>query len=104
MCWVLIWYRRTTDAAYKVFFDTIEAQGRSLLRTELEPADPSLSPPPSLLSHFQVLRSVLSLHASDDASATLEAMSRILDSMVDPAQHTVYSAAVEEKEQRRGRW
>ncbi|KZV66572.1 oligomeric complex COG6 [Peniophora sp. CONT] len=102
--------KETTDAAYKVFFDAIEAQGRSLLRIELDPSDPSLTPPPSLLTHFATLRSVLSLHASDsdsedDKSATREEMVRILDTMVDPALHMLYGAAEEkeEKERRRGR-
>ncbi|KAI0029221.1 oligomeric complex COG6 [Vararia minispora EC-137] len=98
----------TTDAAYKVFFDAIETHGRALLRVALEPNDTSLTPPQALLNHVQVLRSVLSLHASDSSDETDSAIGeiqRILDIMIDPALQMVVSAAEEkeEKERRKGR-
>ncbi|VDB94980.1 unnamed protein product [Peniophora sp. CBMAI 1063] len=100
--------KETTDAAYKVFFDTIESLGRALLRTELPPSSPSdsaLTPPGPLLTHLQTLRSILALHASDTENAAPEEMNRVLDTMLDPALHWVYGASEEkeEKERRRGR-
>ncbi|KAI0318919.1 oligomeric complex COG6 [Amylostereum chailletii] len=100
--------KETTDVSYKVFFDAIEAQGRALLRVVLDPLDPSLTPPPALLTHLQTLRAVLALHASDSMESddsTSGEMQHILDVMVDPAVQMCISAAEEkeEKEKRKGK-
>jgi hypothetical protein len=47
-----------------VFVDSLEAQGRALLRLALDPADPDVGPPPALLEHAHTLRAILAVHAS----------------------------------------
>ncbi|KIJ59706.1 hypothetical protein HYDPIDRAFT_32927 [Hydnomerulius pinastri MD-312] len=98
-----------TSASYKSFFDSIEAQGRALLRIPLDPADPSLSPPPSILDHAQRLREILQVYESSlDGSArgepgTTADIDRILDIMVDPMVAAV-GAGAEEKARVRLGW
>ncbi|KAI0064458.1 oligomeric complex COG6 [Artomyces pyxidatus] len=95
--------KETTDASYKVFFDAIEAQGRALLRVALDPSDPSLTPPPALLTHAQSLRSIIALHSSESEPDEESQMTRILDVMVDPAMQMCVAAAEEKEEQGRRR-
>ncbi|KAH7889181.1 oligomeric complex COG6 [Phlebopus sp. FC_14] len=108
-----------TTVSYKVFFDSIEAQGRALLRIPLELDDPSLSPPHSIIDHAQLLREIMQVYDSSlPAGGTLSATAakedqnvddvavgfcRILDVMVDPA-ITMCIAAAEKKARVRPRW
>ncbi|KAA1469161.1 oligomeric complex COG6 [Dentipellis sp. KUC8613] len=101
--------KEITDVSYKVFFDAIEAQGRALIRTTLDPSDASLTPPTPLLDHAQTLRDILALHATSeptndetvDAAADAAQVRRILDTMVDPAVEMCIAAS-EEKGRRAG--
>ncbi|KIM58544.1 hypothetical protein SCLCIDRAFT_127928 [Scleroderma citrinum Foug A] len=103
-----------TEASYKVFFDTIEAQGRALLRIPLDLDDPSLGPPHFMMDHVQILREIMQVYnssllseglpvdAQGDRGSTLE-FNRVLDVMVDPAV-AMCAAAAEEKARSRYRW
>ncbi|KAG8918014.1 Golgi transport complex subunit 6, partial [Tulasnella sp. 408] len=78
-----------TDAAYQVFFDTIDAQGRSLLRF-LHPPDSDLSPPLALRDSSQVLREIMAVYDSsllgdEDPTEREAAFAQILEAAVDPA-------------------
>ncbi|KAF9507141.1 hypothetical protein BS47DRAFT_1351988 [Hydnum rufescens UP504] len=85
-----------TDVANQVFFDTVEAQGRSLLRF-LHPPDPDLSPPLALRDVSQVLREIMTVYDSSllegevlDDNKEKDAIggkgfSRVLDAAVGPA-------------------
>lgn len=66
--------REITQASYKVFFDTIEAQGRAILRIPLDLDDPSLAPPNFIMDHAQVLREIMQVYDSS-----------LLDEGVDPS-------------------
>ncbi|KIK92098.1 hypothetical protein PAXRUDRAFT_830282 [Paxillus rubicundulus Ve08.2h10] len=99
-----------TGVSYKVFFDSIEAQGRALLRIPLDLDDPSLSPPHSIIDHAHLLREIAQVYASsllgDGTSEPSEAnlgFHRILDVMVDPAV-TMCAAAADEKARSRPWW
>ncbi|KAF8526040.1 oligomeric complex COG6 [Hysterangium stoloniferum] len=81
--------KEITDLAYKIFFDAIEAQGRSLLRF-LHPPDADLSAPLSLRDSSQVLREIMSVYDSsvlgdEDPEEQRRGFKRILDAAVDPA-------------------
>lgn len=56
--------REITQASYKVFFNTIEAQGRAILRIPLDLDDPSLAPPNFVMDHAQVLREIMLVYDS----------------------------------------
>ncbi|KAI6164060.1 oligomeric complex COG6 [Pisolithus thermaeus] len=56
--------REITQASYKVFFNTIEAQGRAILRIPLDLDDPSLAPPNFIMDHAQVLREIMLVYDS----------------------------------------
>ncbi|KAI6030195.1 oligomeric complex COG6 [Pisolithus marmoratus] len=92
--------REITQASYKVFFDTIEAQGRAILRIPLDLNDPSLAPPNFFMDHAQVLREIMQVY---DLSLLDEGFSRILDIMVDPV-IAMCTAASEEKARLRPQW
>ncbi|KAG9015159.1 Golgi transport complex subunit 6 [Tulasnella sp. JGI-2019a] len=81
--------KQITDAAYRVFFDTIDAQGRSLLRF-LHPPDADLLPPLTLRDASQVLREIMAVYESsllgdEDPVERESAFSQILEASVDPA-------------------
>ncbi|KAF8447250.1 oligomeric Golgi complex subunit 6 [Boletus edulis BED1] len=99
-----------TDVSYKVFFDSIEAQGRALHRIPLDLNDPSVSPPHSIIDHAQLLREIMQVYdssllseGSSDPSEASVGFRSILDVMVDPAV-TMCAAAAEEKARLRPRW
>ncbi|KIJ16652.1 hypothetical protein PAXINDRAFT_175933 [Paxillus involutus ATCC 200175] len=95
-----------TGVSYKVFFDSIEAQGRALLRIPLDLDDPSLSPPHFIIDHAQLLREITQVYDSSllgDGTEASSGFRRILDVMVDPAV-TMCAAAAEEKARLRPRW
>jgi len=78
-----------TDSAYKVFFDTLEAQGRSLLRF-LHPPEPDLAAPLALRDFGHVLREIMtdykrSLTGEETAQEASEGFTRILDTSLEPA-------------------
>ncbi|KAF8126016.1 oligomeric complex COG6 [Boletus edulis] len=82
-----------TDVSYKVFFDSIEAQGRALHRIPLDLNDPSVSPPHSIIDHAQLLREIMQVYdssllseGSSDPSEASVGFRSILDVMVDPCQ------------------
>ncbi|KZT08864.1 COG6-domain-containing protein [Laetiporus sulphureus 93-53] len=95
--------KQMTDMAYQVSFDSINAQGRSLLRIPPDLDDRSVSPPLVILDHAQVLREVMLVYDSsllgDETEEQLHAGFRdILDKMVDPAIETCLTSA--EKKQK----
>ncbi|KAF9242033.1 oligomeric complex COG6-domain-containing protein [Melanogaster broomeanus] len=99
-----------TGVSYKVFFDSIEAQGRALLRMPLDLDDPSLSPPHSIIDHAQLLREIMQVYDSSllgealpEPSEASAGFRRIFNVMVDPAV-TMCAAAAEEKARSRPRW
>ncbi|KAF8638929.1 hypothetical protein AX17_001841 [Amanita inopinata Kibby_2008] len=97
-----------TNVAYKVFFDSIEAQGRALLRISLEADDPSLSPPLGILDHCQILREIMSVYQSsllgdEDETTRVSGFQKVLDIMVDPVVETIVSRG-EEKKRVRPKW
>lgn len=55
--------RRITDAAYQAFFDTLAAEGRSLLRF-VQPPPADLSAPPQLLESLSSLREIMAVYAT----------------------------------------
>lgn len=112
--------------AFEVFFDSIDTQGRSLLRVPpvsiLSPKhqvqlnvallqdldDTSVSPPLIILDHAQVLREIMIVYDSsllgDETEEQLAAGFRdILDKMVDPAIETCLTSS-EEKRKHRPTW
>ncbi|KIP08762.1 hypothetical protein PHLGIDRAFT_68807 [Phlebiopsis gigantea 11061_1 CR5-6] len=99
--------RDMTDYAHYVFFEAVEAQGRSLLRVQLELDDSSLTPPFVILDHVQILREILLVYDSSlgdelhDAAA--EGCRAILDRMVDPAIEMCVVAS-EDKHKARPTW
>ncbi|KAH0826947.1 oligomeric complex COG6 [Lanmaoa asiatica] len=99
-----------TEVSYRIFFDSIEAQGRALHRMPLDLDDSSLSPPHSIIDHAQLLREIMQVYdssllseGSSDPSEASTGFRRILDVMVDPA-ITMCAAAAEEKTRLRPEW
>ncbi|KAJ7770875.1 oligomeric Golgi complex subunit 6 [Mycena maculata] len=97
-----------TQVAYKVFYDSIETQGRALLRATLDLDDPSLTPPLAILDHAQILREVMNVYESsllgDEGEAEQTAgFQRILDVTMDPAIEMCTNNS-EEKKRLRPRW
>ncbi|KAF7306576.1 E3 ubiquitin-protein ligase PEP5 [Mycena indigotica] len=97
-----------TDVAYKVFYDAIEAQGRTLSRAILDLDDPSLSPPLPILDHAQILREIMNVYDSsllgDEGEAEQAAgFRKILDITVDPPIEMSLKGS-EEKKRLRPRW
>lgn len=97
-----------TDIAYNVFYESIEAQGRALLRVPLDVNDPSLNPPLAILDHAQVLREIMTVYQSsllgdEDNAEQVAGFEKILDIMVDPAVEMCASTS-EEKKRVRPRW
>lgn len=95
---------RIYDQSYAAFFETLEAQGRSLLRflhvntaptlfasadKSYQPPDASLTPPLALRDACQVMREVIAVYDSSlvDASerSTDAHFTRLLKKAVDPA-------------------
>ncbi|KAK0210475.1 oligomeric complex COG6, partial [Desarmillaria ectypa] len=79
-----------TEVAYKMFFDTVETLGRSLLRIPLDNGDLSLTPPISIIEHAQVLREIMNVYQSsllgnEDEEKLISGFKHVLDIMVDPA-------------------
>ncbi|PFH46076.1 hypothetical protein AMATHDRAFT_8263 [Amanita thiersii Skay4041] len=97
-----------TDVAYKVFFDSIEALGRALLRTPLDPDDVSLTPALPILDHCQILREVMTVYQSsllgdEDEATRASGFQNVLDTMVDPILEAMISLS-EAKKRARPRW
>ncbi|CAK9785326.1 uncharacterized protein COLE_06649 [Cutaneotrichosporon oleaginosum] len=74
------------DYANAAFFETLQAQGRSLLRF-LHPPDATLSPPLSLRDVCQVLREIIAVYDTSlvDAAERETDFAKLLDAAVDPA-------------------
>jgi hypothetical protein len=116
---------RMTDVAYNVFCDSIETQGRALLRVPLvcsnpnglnmrltfalqDINDPSLTPPLAVLDHAQILREIMTVYQSsllgeEDEGERIAGFQKILDIMIDPAIEMCTSTS-EEKQRVRPRW
>ncbi|WVQ77320.1 hypothetical protein IAR50_007004 [Cryptococcus sp. DSM 104548] len=77
------------DAAYTTFYETLDAQGRALLRF-LHAPDNTLSPPPSLREAVLVLRELLTVHSSslldpaDQAEVEQDEVDKLLTKAVGP--------------------
>ncbi|ODN77170.1 hypothetical protein L202_05695 [Cryptococcus amylolentus CBS 6039] len=75
------------DAAYTTFYETLDAQGRALLRF-LHAPDNTLSPPPSLREAALILRELLTVHSTsllDPADqASQDEVDKLLDKAVGP--------------------
>ncbi|KAJ8080656.1 Golgi transport complex subunit 6 [Marasmius tenuissimus] len=100
--------QETTDLTYKTFFDSIEAQGRALLRVGLDNEDRSVTPPIPILEHTQILREIMAVYQSsllgdEDPEELVAGFKEVLDTMVDPAIETCVNAA-ERKKQVKPRW
>ncbi|KAG5635825.1 hypothetical protein H0H81_010012 [Sphagnurus paluster] len=97
-----------TDVAYSVFYESISAQGRALLRAPLDINDTSLTPPIAILDHMQILREIMGVYQSsflgeEDETEQAAGFQKILDIMVDPAIDISISVN-EEKRRLRPRW
>ncbi|KAH8107098.1 oligomeric complex COG6 [Cristinia sonorae] len=97
-----------TEMSYHFFSEAIGAQGRTLLRTPLDPNDRELSPPFSILDHVQILREIITVYQSsvaedDTLESQISGFSEILDKMVDPAIEMTLLAS-EEKHRVRPSW
>ncbi|KAF5378347.1 hypothetical protein D9615_008765 [Tricholomella constricta] len=97
-----------TDLAYSIFYESIAAQGRALLRVQLDVNDPSLSAPLAILDHVQILREIMTVYQSsflgeEDESEQIAGFQKILDIMVDPAIQ-LSTSANEEKRRLRPKW
>jgi hypothetical protein len=77
---------RLYDYADAAFFETLEAQGRSLLRF-LHAPDANLSPPLALRDATQVLREIIAVYDTSlvDAAERETDFARLLNTAVDPA-------------------
>jgi len=77
---------RLYDYADAAFFETLEAQGRSLLRF-LHPPDANLSPPLALRDATQVLREIIAVYDTSlvDADERETDFAKLLNAAVDPA-------------------
>ncbi|TFK72867.1 oligomeric complex COG6 [Pluteus cervinus] len=100
--------KETTEVAYKVFHDAVDAQGRSLMRVPLDPDDPSLTPPPPILEHAQILREIMTVYHSSmlgDESNVGQAtgFQDISNAMVDPAIEMCITSSAQKK-QIRPKW
>ncbi|TFY57091.1 hypothetical protein EVJ58_g7236 [Rhodofomes roseus] len=100
--------KEMTDMAFEVFFDSVDSQGRSLLRVPPDLDDTSLTPHLIILDHAQVLREIMVVYDSsllgDETEEQLAAGFRdILDKMVDPAIETCLTSS-EEKRKHRPTW
>jgi hypothetical protein len=120
---------RTTAVAYKVFYDSIEAQSRALLRVSLvrpSPSfpllysskltttahqdldDPSLTPPLPILDQAQILKEVMSVYQSsllgdEGEQERTTGFQKVLDVIVDPLVESCIAKA-EEKKRARAKW
>ncbi|THH11854.1 hypothetical protein EW145_g400 [Phellinidium pouzarii] len=95
-----------TDEAYQIFYDTVEAQARSLARTLL-PDDQNAQPPVALLDHTQVLREMIlvyksSLMGGESEDELRKGFQSILDLMVDAAVNMCLSVSDARQTQRPG--
>ncbi|EDR06395.1 uncharacterized protein LACBIDRAFT_190965 [Laccaria bicolor S238N-H82] len=95
----------TTAVAYKVFYDSIEAQSRALLR-DLD--DPSLTPSLAILDQAQILKEVMSVYQSsllgdEDEQERTAGFQKVLDVIVDPLVESCIAKA-EEKKRARAKW
>ena len=71
-----------------MFFEALEAQGRSMLRF-LHPPDATLSPPLALRDSTQILREIIAVYdtslVDESDRANDEDFARLLEKAVDPA-------------------
>ncbi|KAF9476408.1 oligomeric complex COG6 [Pholiota conissans] len=100
--------KEITDVAYKVFYDSIEAQSQTLSRIRFDLDDPSLTPPNAILDHSQILREVMQVYQSsllgtEDEDEINAGFNQVLDIMVDPAVQMCIANS-EEKMKARPRW
>ncbi|KAF8163792.1 oligomeric complex COG6-domain-containing protein [Crassisporium funariophilum] len=100
--------KEITDVAYKVFYDSIEAQSKALLRVPLDHDDPSVTPPIAVLDHAQILREVMSVYQSslmgdEDEDERNAGFYQVMDIMVDPVVSMCLRKS-EEKKRARPRW
>ncbi|RSH94849.1 Golgi transport complex subunit 6 [Saitozyma podzolica] len=74
------------DESYAAFFETLDAQGRSLLRF-LHPPDATLTPPLALRDTCQILREIIAVYDSSlvDESERETDFAKLLEKAVDPA-------------------
>ncbi|KAF8633476.1 hypothetical protein AX15_001436 [Amanita polypyramis BW_CC] len=91
-----------TDVAYKVFFDSIDAQGRALLRIPLDPDDLSVVSSLAILDHCQVLREIMVIYQSsllgdEDETTRVSGFRKVLDIMVDPVLETIFTTSEEKR-------
>ncbi|KAF8340617.1 oligomeric complex COG6-domain-containing protein [Cantharellus anzutake] len=86
--------KEVTEVSHKVFLDTIEAQGRSMLRY-LQPPNSDLLPPLPLRDFAQVLREIMTIYSSSlleddlpnskrEQDKLREGFERMLDAAIDP--------------------
>ncbi|KAH8921221.1 oligomeric complex COG6 [Atractiella rhizophila] len=78
-----------TDTAYKVFFDSLESEGRSLLRF-IQPPAADLSPPQLLREHVSTLREIMKVFSSslvndEEDSESNQEFDRVLKEGLEPA-------------------
>jgi conserved oligomeric Golgi complex subunit 6 len=97
-----------TGIAYQVFFDTISALGRALLRLTLPVYDTSVAAPGPVEDHCMLLREVLSVYASglsgdDTDQEQNEGFGKVLDEIIDPTVEFVMATA-EQKGRLRRDW
>ncbi|KAF8662717.1 hypothetical protein AX16_001159 [Volvariella volvacea WC 439] len=97
-----------TDLAYNVFYESIQSQGRALVKVSLDPDDKSLLPPLAILEHAQMLREIVSVYQSsllgdESDEEQIEGFRKISDMMVDPAIEMCATAS-EEKKRLRPQW
>ncbi|KAG5644406.1 hypothetical protein DXG03_008573 [Asterophora parasitica] len=97
-----------TDLAYSIFYESVSAQGRALLRVQLDVNDSSLTAPLAILDHMQILREIMVVYQSsflgeEDESEQIAGFQKIVDIMVDPAIE-LSTVANEEKRRLRPKW
>ncbi|KAF9450271.1 COG6-domain-containing protein [Macrolepiota fuliginosa MF-IS2] len=97
-----------TDLAYKAFYESIQVQGRALARVQLDPNDPSLAPPLTVLDHAQILRDIMAVYQSsligdEDESELQAGFQKVLDIMIDPVVEMCTTAS-ERKKHLRPKW
>ncbi|KAK2459490.1 hypothetical protein APHAL10511_008474 [Amanita phalloides] len=97
-----------TNVAYNVFFDSIDAQGRALLRVPLDLDDPSVLPSLAILDHCQILREIMTVYQSsllgdEDESTRGSRFRKVMDIMVDPVLEKIVAIS-EDKHKLRPKW
>ncbi|PPQ75479.1 hypothetical protein CVT24_013413 [Panaeolus cyanescens] len=100
--------KEITEIAYKIFYDAIQTQSQALYRIPLDHDDPSLTPPPAMLDHAQILREIMAVYQSsllgdEDEEQLTSGFQKVLDIMIDPLVQVCISSS-EEKANLRPRW